>query len=118
MDDLARQFLDNNATAVNLFIALLLGAVIGLERGWGNRKKAPGERIAGIRTFALIGLLGGIAAVLTEEITAWAFPVLLIGLIAIALVAYNKQFEQSGNFSITGMIGMVLTYCYGAIAVA
>ena len=118
MDDLAQQFLENNATAVNLFIALLLGAVIGLERGWGNRKKASGERIAGIRTFALIGLLGGIAAVLTEEITAWAFPVLLIGLIAIALVAYNKQFEQSGNFSITGMIGMVLTYCYGAIAVA
>jgi uncharacterized membrane protein (DUF4010 family) len=117
MDELAQQFLDNNATAVNLFIALLLGAVVGLERGWGSRKKAAGERIAGIRTFALIGLLGGIAAVLSEQLTPWVFPALLVGLIAIALVAFNRQFERTGDSSITGIIGMVLTYCYGAVAV-
>lgn len=118
MSDLAQQFLENNATALNLLIALLLGAVVGLERGWGSRKKAAGERIAGIRTFALIGLLGGIAAVLSQQLMPWVFPTVLVGLIAIALVAFNKQSEQSGNFSITGIIGMVLTYCYGAVAVA
>lgn len=118
MSDLAQQFLENNATALNLLIALLLGAVVGLERGWGSREKAAGERIAGIRTFALIGLLGGIAAVLSQQLMPWVFPTVLVGLIAIALVAFNKQSEQSGNFSITGIIGMVLTYCYGAVAVA
>jgi len=118
MDDLAQQLLNNHATAINLFIALLLGAVVGVERGWGSRKKAAGERVAGIRTFALIGLLGGISVVLAEEITPLVFPATLIGLIAIALVAFNKQVEQSHNVSITGTIGMVLTFCYGAVAVA
>jgi uncharacterized membrane protein (DUF4010 family) len=118
MDDLAQQLLTNHATTINLFIALLLGAVVGLERGWGSRQKAPGERVAGFRTFALIGLLGGISAVLAEEITPLVFPATLIGLIAIALVAFNKQVEQSRNVSITGLIGMVLTFCYGAVAVA
>ncbi|MDI9246025.1 MgtC/SapB family protein [Marinobacter sp. CHS3-4] len=117
MDDIAVNFLDNHATAINLLIALLLGAVVGLERGWGSRNKAPGERIAGIRTFALIGLMGGFAALLAEQITPWVFPAMLIGLIAIALVAFNQQVENSRNVSITGIVGMVLTFCYGAVAV-
>ncbi|NWH07826.1 MAG: MgtC/SapB family protein [Alphaproteobacteria bacterium] len=44
-----------------LGLALLIGAVIGLERGWQMRDVVPGARQAGIRTFALYGFLGGIA---------------------------------------------------------
>ncbi|OZB04992.1 MAG: hypothetical protein B7X58_14390, partial [Marinobacter sp. 34-60-7] len=61
MDDVAHQFLQANQTLINLAIALLLGAIVGLERGWDAREQKAGERIAGIRTFALIGLLGGIS---------------------------------------------------------
>ena len=118
MDDLTNQFLATNQTTLNLAIALLLGAIIGLERGWGAREQKAGERIAGIRTFALLGLLGGVAAVLTREITEWAFPVLLISVVAMALVAYSERLAHIRNFSITGTVGMVLTFCYGAIAVA
>ncbi|WP_297796500.1 MgtC/SapB family protein [uncultured Marinobacter sp.] len=118
MDDLTNQFLTTNQTTLNLAIALLLGAIIGLERGWGAREQKAGERIAGIRTFALLGLLGGVAAVLTREITEWAFPVLLISVVAMALVAYSERLAHIRNFSITGTVGMVLTFCYGAIAVA
>ncbi|MBD3655913.1 MULTISPECIES: MgtC/SapB family protein [Marinobacter] len=118
MDDVAAHFLQSNQTTINLAIALLLGGIIGLERGWEAREQKAGERIAGIRTFALIGLLGGIAAVLAQEITEWAFPVLLVSVVAIALVAYSERLEHIRNFSITGTIGMVLTFCYGAVAVA
>ncbi|MEQ9546250.1 MAG: MgtC/SapB family protein [Marinobacter sp.] len=118
MDDLTNHFLTTNQTTLNLAIALLLGAIIGLERGWGAREQKAGERIAGIRTFALLGLLGGVAAVLTREITEWAFPVLLISVVAMALVAYSERLAHIRNFSITGTVGMVLTFCYGAIAVA
>lgn len=118
MDDVASQFLAANQTTVNLAVALLLGAIIGLERGWDAREQKAGERIAGIRTFALIGLLGGVSAVLSREITVWAFPVLLVSVGAMGLVAYSERMEHIRNFSITGMVGMLLTFCFGALAVA
>ncbi|MDX5329040.1 MAG: MgtC/SapB family protein [Marinobacter sp.] len=118
MDDVAALFISSNQTTINLAIALLLGAIIGLERGWDAREQKPGERIAGIRTFALVGLLGGISAVLALEITTWAFPVMLVSVAAIGLVAYSERLEHIRNFSITGMVGMLLTFCFGAVAVA
>lgn len=118
MDDVASQFLAGNQTTLNLAVALLLGAIIGLERGWDAREQKSGERIAGIRTFALVGLLGGISAVLAKEITEWAFPVLLVSVVAMAIVAYSERLAHIRNFSITGMVGMVLTFCFGAVAVA
>ena len=118
MDDVAAQFLAGNQTTLNLAVALMLGAIIGLERGWDAREQKSGERIAGIRTFALVGLLGGISAVLAQEITEWAFPVLLVSVVAMAIVAYSERLEHIRNFSITGMVGMVLTFCFGAVAVA
>lgn len=118
MDDVAALFISSNQTTINLAIALLLGAIIGLERGWDAREQKPGERIAGIRTFALVGLLGGISAVLAMEITTWAFPVMLASVAAIGLVAYSERLEHIRNFSITGMVGMLLTFCFGAVAVA
>src|SRR5690554_3905759 len=118
MDDVASLFISANQTTINLAIALLLGAIIGLERGWNAREQKPGERIAGIRTFSLIGLLGGIGAILAVEITVWAFPVLMLSVVAIGLVAYSERLEHIHNFSITGMVSILLTFCYGAVAVA
>ncbi|MEC7377449.1 MAG: MgtC/SapB family protein [Pseudomonadota bacterium] len=118
MDDVAAQFLAGNQVTLNLAVALLLGAIIGLERGWDAREQKSGERIAGIRTFALVGLLGGVSALLAREITEWAFPVLLISVVAMAIVAYSERLQHIRNFSITGMVGMVLTFCFGAVAVA
>ncbi|GGE69439.1 membrane protein [Streptosporangium jomthongense] len=118
MDDVASQFLAANQTTLNLAVALLLGAIIGLERGWGAREQKSGERIAGIRTFSLIGLLGGISVVLAQEITVCTFPVLLLSVVAMSIVAYSERLDHIRNFSITGMVSMVLTFCFGAIAVA
>lgn len=117
MEDLAVGFINNNRTAFNLAIALLLGAIIGLERGWDTRKQKVGERIAGIRTYSLVGLLGGVSAVLANLITVWVLPVMLLSVVAIGIVAYSQRLEYIRNFSITGLIGLVLTFCYGVMAV-
>ena len=42
-----------------LGLALAIGLLVGLERGWRERAEPAGSRTAGIRTFAAIGLLGG-----------------------------------------------------------
>lgn len=46
--------------------ALAIGLLIGVERGWKSREAKEGERIAGLRTYGLIGLLGGGAGVLSQ----------------------------------------------------
>ena len=51
----------NLQTFERLGVALALGLLIGLERGWERRDRPEGSRSAGFRTFGVIGLLGGIA---------------------------------------------------------
>ena len=41
-------------------LALGIGLLFGLERGWRMRGEPPGGRTAGIRTFAISGFLGGV----------------------------------------------------------
>ena len=48
-----------------LALALAIGLLIGLERGWRERDAESGSRTAGIRTFTLIALLGGIWGAMT-----------------------------------------------------
>src|SRR5215467_9475952 len=40
-----------------LSVALAIGLLIGLERGWKSREEESGQRTAGFRTYALTGLL-------------------------------------------------------------
>lgn len=69
-----------------LGIALALGALIGLQRGWLTRDKAAGQRVAGIRTHALLGLLGGLSVQLGRELGNWV-PAILLVMVALAGLA-------------------------------
>ena len=44
-----------------LGLALAIGLMIGVERGQHTRNQSGGVRVAGVRSFSLIGLLGGTA---------------------------------------------------------
>ncbi len=101
-----------------LGIALGLGLLIGLERGWKKREQAEGQRIAGIRTFALIGLLGGVWGLLAKEtgtaLLAVAFATLAIVLISAHVVTQYQ--EEDPDVGITGIIAGLLTFAFGAMA--
>jgi hypothetical protein len=47
-------------------LALGIGLLIGLERGWRTRAAESGSRTAGVRTFAISGLLGGISGAIAQ----------------------------------------------------
>ena len=51
-----------------LGLALAIGLLVGLERGWRERDAPDRSRTAGLRTFGLVGLLGGIFAALSEAL--------------------------------------------------
>ena len=117
MDGIANDVLNEHAMLARLAVALLLGMLIGIERGWVARERESGERVAGVRTHALVGLFGGVAALLAEVLTSWAFPLIFFAVAGIALVSYRARMDQSGDYSITGLIGLLLTFCFGALAV-
>ena len=73
---------------VGLLIALLGGAAVGLERQWSGHAEGPGARFAGIRTFTMLGALGGLSGWLwTAGATALA-AILLAGAVAVVAAAY------------------------------
>jgi len=96
--------------ALSLLAALTLGLMIGFERGWNGRESDEGSRVAGIRTFSLIGLSGGIFAILAEQWGAWlivtGFVVVAI-LIAVSFINYSQVTENAG---ITTEFSMLLTF--------
>src|SRR5208337_4265449 len=99
-----------------LGVALALGLLIGLERGWERRELPEGERVAGFRTFGLISLLGGVTVVLAPESRALSFcsVVAVLG-VAVAL-GYWRESERSKDLSLTTTIAELLAFALGALA--
>ena len=102
--------------APGLVAALAVGLVIGLERGWHDRELPEGGRVAGLRTFALTGLLGGVLGHLQPEFGAWPLLGALLGLALLLTVSYARNAKLSGNLSATTPVAMLLTLVLGAFA--
>jgi len=105
--------------AIRLTLSLAIGLVVGLERGWREREAEPGSRTAGLRTYMLSGLLGGVFGALGK---AAGSPALIgIGFLGfIAIFAWFKRAEAKadGDFSVTGTVAAMLVFALGAMAVA
>jgi uncharacterized membrane protein (DUF4010 family) len=105
-------------------VALGIGLLIGLERGWRSREEEPGQRTAGIRTFGLTGLLGAAVGALTEPLggPASAGGGILLGL---ALAAYSavlawfcrEENRADGRFSVTTTVAGMVVFTLAAYAV-
>ena len=109
--------MDQNELFQRLAVALAIGLLIGLERGWQTRDESDHQRTAGLRTFALTGLLGGICGLLGSALSP---VVLAAGVIAytIALVTFSTmEASAEKNFSVTGVVAGILTFMLGAYAV-
>jgi uncharacterized membrane protein (DUF4010 family) len=100
-------------------VALGIGLLIGLERGWRTREMQRGSRTAGIRTFAVSGLLGAVAAALSQAAGTGAGFVLgasFAAFAAVMIVFCREENKASGNFSATTAIAGILTFSLGAFA--
>ncbi|VAX06923.1 MgtC family [hydrothermal vent metagenome] len=95
--------------------ALALGLLIGLERGWHMRKQSDGERVAGLRTYGLISLLGGIFALLAQQIDMLLLGFGFIGLVMVTIAAYYQRISEQNDIGITSVIAILLTFLLGAL---
>jgi uncharacterized membrane protein (DUF4010 family) len=99
-----------------LAVSLAIGLLLGLERGWRDRLEPAGHRTAGVRTFSLLGLLGGVTATLTESLGAPVFGmVLLVTGAALGLFMFWQAVHEQ-DFSATSLIAALLTFVLGGLA--
>jgi len=75
---------------LGLLIAALGGAAVGLERQRSGHAEGPRARFAGIRTFTLLGAVGGLSGTLWNAGLNAPSVVLLAGAMAIIAAAYVR----------------------------
>jgi len=95
--------------------ALVIGLLIGLERGWKTRSNKEGSRIAGLRTYGLVGLLGGATGMISPKIGTLSFGLIFLGFASAAIVAYALQRATNSDISITSLVATLLTFILGAM---
>jgi len=96
--------------------ALAIGLLVGVERGWRNRALADGRRVAGLRTFGLIGLLGGVSGLLAEHFGGVLLGLLFMAVAAMGVASYLVNQWRSEDVSATGLVALLLTFLLGALA--
>ena len=104
-------------------VAIAIGALVGVERHWRERDEPEGQRTAGLRTFSLIGMLGGGAGLLEQALKATGgVPGLVLVGLFLGFAATFTRFKlreaaAEKDFSATTAVAAMLTYVLGAIAV-
>lgn len=84
----------STSNIVGLLIAALGGAAVGLERQWSGHADGPAARFAGIRTFTMLGAVGGVSGWLWTAGAAAPAAILLAGAVAVIAAAYVAGSRQ------------------------
>lgn len=100
-----------------LALALAIGLLVGVERGWRQRTGPEGSRVAGIRTFGVVGFLGGLAAFAAGGPATTMFALFFLGFTVLTAVAHAVAASRTGDLSATTAVAALLTFLLGAIAV-
>ncbi len=100
--------------AITLLVALAIGLLIGIERGWRDRDEDEGARIAGVRTFSLIGLLGAVAALISQQTGVWFLCSVFIAVAALIIASHILAVRASNDVGTTTAFTMMLTFSLAA----
>jgi uncharacterized membrane protein (DUF4010 family) len=104
-------------TLLNLGLALALGLLVGMERGWQERKAAEGSRIAGIRTFGLIALLGALCELIAGATGEILLGIAFLGFALLMASAHVAETRTSKDYGVTTLIAALITFVLGALSV-
>lgn len=104
-------------TLLSLATALGVGLLIGTERSWSSRDNRD-EELAGIRTFGLSGLFGGLAALMAGEYGVAAWIALFLALALLVVAGYVVESRYSADHGMTTEVALLLTFLLGSLALA
>ena len=113
-----------------LALALALGLLIGTERSWHGRAGEEGSRVAGVRTFGLMSLLGGLWGAVAVEFTGETSDgdsvslglSLVLGIVFAAFAGAAAFFRiraggERQDYGMTTLIAAYATFALGLFAV-
>jgi len=102
-------------TVQSLAIALAVGLIVGLERGWKRTTLAEdADDGPGVRTFSLVGLTGGLGGLLKPDLFA---IIIFVGVAVIAVTGYLKSNRETQAAGYTTEIALLITWVLGFLAV-
>lgn len=101
---------------LRLAVAGLIGLAIGVEREWSGHASGPRARFAGVRTFLLLGLAGGIAGWLSDQGHMLLAAALVGGSAVLAVAAYVVASQQTGDRDGTTEAAALLVLATGSLA--
>lgn len=97
-------------TFLQLAISLGLGLLVGLQR------ESRASRLAGLRTFALVTLLGTISTLLAGQLGGWIAAAALAALAVLVVVARITDAAHQDDPGITTEVSILVMFCVGALA--
>ncbi len=103
--------MDLTTAAARLGIALCLGLLVGLQR---QRVNHP---LAGLRTFGMIAVFGGVCALLGQSLGPWLVPAGLLAAVAAMLVGVWRIGAQADGPQLTTVFAALIMYGVGAMSV-
>lgn len=101
---------------VRVAVALAIGLLVGIERGWQRREIEEGQRVAGLRTYSLIGLLGGVVGFIGQDGGYWLIGLVFIGLAIATATAYAMTTRAGHDFGITSETAALTTFLLATLA--
>lgn len=101
---------------LELAVALAIGLLFGLERGWHGEQEADNKKPAGVRTFGLIGLLGGVGGVIAQALAPIVLGFLFLALAAVAVGSYLLHVRENAATGSTTLIAELLAFALAALS--
>lgn len=99
-----------------LAVALAIGLLIGTERGWQRKETEEGQRVAGLRTYSLIGLLGGVVGIMSRDGGLLLVGLVFLGLAIASATAYLVTTRAGQDYGITSETAALGTYLLAVLA--
>lgn len=97
-------------------ISLFLGALLGFERSYASRMEHEDlDFIGGIRTFALVSLMGALSSFIAEKYAPELLALAFFGIIALTVLSYYIFYTKRNEGGITTEVSMLICFMIGVI---
>lgn len=105
----------NTSDITGLLIAALGGAAVGVERQWSGHAEGPRAHFAGVRTFTLLGAVGGFSGWLWMSGVTAPSAILFAGAVALVAAAYvaGSRHDVDGTTEVAALVVLAAGFLAG-----
>jgi uncharacterized membrane protein (DUF4010 family) len=87
----------NVSLGFDLMVAALIGLAVGLEREWSGHTTGPDARFAGLRTFTLLGIIGGLGGWFARSNHPAIAAAIIAGAVLFVIAAFVMAMRRPGT---------------------